>query len=117
MSQVSCGHLSLFHPTGNPLVELVKGAAQLRVVLGLLGNDLSQPWAQEPIISAGAKQGGSRALPCHPIAMGPGNSLDQTVQAKASQVIAHLPHGHVIGRSAQERGPMAPQVAAGETTG
>jgi hypothetical protein len=51
MSQVSCRHLLLFHPTGNPLVELVKGATQLRVVLGSLGNDLSQPWTQEPVIA------------------------------------------------------------------
>jgi hypothetical protein len=85
MSQVLRRHLLLLHPTSNPLIELVKGSAQLGVVPGFLGDVLSQPGAQDSVLRAGAKQGGSLALSRHPIAMGPGNSLDHAVEANPPQ--------------------------------
>src|SRR5262249_23202751 len=72
---------------------------------------------QQAVVDARAKQRGSTALSGQPIAMGPGNPLDQSVQSQPANVGAHLPPGHVDGRLAPKRRPIVPQVAAGENTG
>src|SRR3954465_6696968 len=49
--------------------------------------------------------------------MGPGDPLDQAMQAKPPQVVRHLTRSHVVGRLPQQGGPTVPQVAVGETSG
>jgi hypothetical protein len=115
MSRVSRRQLSMPDPAINRLVELIKAPRQIGIVQGLLGDDRGEAGAQDPVIRASAKQRGSTTLSCQPIAMGSGNAFDHAVQSKPTQVVAHLPHGHVVGRLAQERSPVGPQVAAGET--
>ena len=102
MSQVSCRHPCLLDPAVEHLIERIKAAAQHRIVQSFLGDDLRQAGAQETIIRAGAEQDRSTPLSRHPIAMGPRNSLDQAVQAKAPQVVRHLTRCHVAGRLPQQ---------------
>ena len=67
-------------------------------------------------MAAGAEQDRSTPLSRHPIAMGPGDPLDQAVQAKAPQVVRHPARSHVVGRLPQQGGPIIPQVAVGVTS-
>src|SRR5512135_3652302 len=117
LCRVSRGHLLSLDPSLDRRIELVKPSAQVGVVPSFFGGDQGEAGTQDPVIDARAEQRGATTLSGHPIAMGPGDSLDQAVQPQPAQVVAHLPHSHVVGRLAQERGPMAPEIAAGETTG
>src|SRR5512147_2126103 len=114
---VSCGHLLALDPALDRRIELAKPSAQIGVVPGFFGCDQGEAGPQDPVIDSRAEQRGATTLSRHPIAMGPGGPFDQAVQPQSPQVIAHLTHGHVVGRLAQERGPMIPQIAAGEPTG
>src|SRR6478735_4606754 len=115
MSQVSCWHPSLLDPMAEHLIERIKASAQFRIVQSYLGYDLGKAGAQEPSIGAGTEQDRSTPLSRHPIAMGPGDPLDQAVQAKPPQVVRHLTRGHVVGRLPQQGSPTVPQVAVGNT--
>ena len=43
-------------------IERIKASAQLGIVQSFLGDDLGKAGTQEPIIGAGAEQGGSTTL-------------------------------------------------------
>jgi len=62
------------------LIKLVESPAQVRIVEGLLGADQCKAGTQQPVVDARAKQRGSTALSGQPIAMGPGNPVDQSMQ-------------------------------------
>ena len=93
----------------------VEGPAQFGVVQYLVGNDLGEARPQESIEGVSAEKSGAPALPRHSITVGARDSFDQAVQAQPAQVVGHLARGHVIGGFAQERGPVASQVAVRKT--
>src|SRR3954469_15517017 len=117
MSQVSCGYLSSLDPLVDDSFNLVEAAAQFGVVQNLDGDDLSQAGSQDPIIGAGAKQGGAPAQPGDLIAVSPRDSLDQAMQSQPAQVIRHLARGHVFRGLPQQGSPIVPQIAVGKTSG
>src|SRR5262245_47495210 len=110
MSQVSCGDLSFLDPLLNLAVQFVEAAAQWSVVENFNGNDLGEAGAQDAVKDPRTKQRGSPTLPRHLIAVGPGNSFDQTVQAQPAQVVGHLAWGHGLRGLAQQGSPMVSQV-------
>src|SRR6185312_11155417 len=98
MSQVLRRPPFFLDPVVEHLLERIKASAQLGIIPRFLGNDLREAGAQEPMIRAGPKQERSTPLSRYPIAMGPREPLNQTVQAKAPQVIRHLARSHVVRR-------------------
>src|SRR5437773_167739 len=66
-------------------------------------------------MAAGAKQDGSPTLLSDPVAMGSGNTLDQTVQTEAPQVIRHLSRGDELGCVPDEGSPVIAEFAVGKT--
>ena len=106
---------SFLDPVIDPFIELVEGPAQFGIILGLLGDDLGEAGTQDPIIGAGAEQRGAPTLSRHPIAMGPGDPLDQAVQAAAAAGDTSSGPGSCRRGFPQQGSPMVPQIAVGKT--
>src|SRR5690349_6024327 len=77
-------------------------------------NEGGRAWAQDAQMNLGAEEGDAEAEASEGIAVGPGHSLDQAMQAEASQVVSHRA-ARVGGEvAAEQRRDLWTQVAVAE---
>ena len=76
---------------------------------------LSEARPQNPIVSSGTKQSNAQAEGRKPVTVSFGNAGDQSVEAKATELIGHSALSKVIDRSSEQTREIEPEVAVGET--
>src|SRR3990172_1903712 len=69
------------------------------------------------MVDAAEQQRGLEAWARDLVAPGPGDALDQAVEAQAPQVVGHPSLGDLAGREAQQGGELIAKLAVGEAAG
>ena len=106
----SFGKLGLVYPCVDLFVDFVEGPLE-RGVDGAEGWKCGrQPWADQTIIGACEEQGFAEAELGDAIAEAVGETLDQSMQAQASQLIGDGPLGDRFGIAAGQGGKMTAQI-------
>jgi hypothetical protein len=115
MSQVSCGQFEIFASLINGAVKAVESVAQCGAGGCRRFGEFRQPGAEQQKIGAAEEHCDVQSLAGELVSIGFGDALDQTMQSKTTQIVAHASRAIVLGVDAEKAREMRAQLRIRES--